>query len=176
MGYLSPIGFNNGIFGFLDSNILNGGLTTNYGTTPVVPDQYDWGFGDGYEVGTGDSTPDKIVQALPIAEKSGNTFWQKSLMIFATYGPSFILALKGINPKVTTESVLNGTVDKDTIYKYQQATGGTGNPNDLPSGSGTENRQATVLGINTSTLVLVGFGFLAYQIFKPEASGSKRKR
>jgi hypothetical protein len=176
MGYLSPIGFNNGIFGFLDSNILNGGLTPTYGNTPLVDDQYDWGFGDGYQVGSGSESYDKILQANTTAQKSGNTFWQKALMLFAVYGPNFVAAFKGNSSQSSQNDILSGNIDKTALQNYLAQTGGTGNPNDLPSGSGTENRQATVLGINTSTLVLVGFGFLAYQIFKPETSGSKRKR
>lgn len=177
MPFILPSGFGStlsSLFNFNNSKVLDGTLTANY--TAGDDDFYDWGWGD-YPVGTGSTLPDKIVQKYEVAKSTKNTFWAKALTAFAVYGPNFILALKGINSKITQNDVLEGNENvKSTLQSILSRTGGSLNPNDIIAKEIDENREANILGIKTSYFVLGGFGLLAYRLFRDDFRTSNKKQ
>lgn len=174
---LVPQSFLSGFFDFSKSKILNGGLTISKSENIDAYDWEDYGLGDqevnNSTIGQGPTILDKIVRG--INTNKSKPWVQKALMLLATYGPLLLEALSNRAGKnIGMDEFLQGlSINKVDVDGIISDTGGSGNPKSL---NNEGNREADVLGLKTSTWVLLSFALLVLNMFKDSIFPKGKKR
>jgi hypothetical protein len=129
------------------ANNPNFNLNGSFSSTPTIPNSYNWG---------NSAVPNQLITEAQPKAKSGIGLYVFQQLL--TYGPSFIAAFKGNRTVDQAQAdILAGNVNQSQIEEYLKKYP-TGDPNAAP-------RSASILGIPTSTLLLVALVFIGYLTF-----------
>jgi hypothetical protein len=111
-----------------------------------------------------------LVQAKKTANSTKNEAWQKILNAVLLYGPAVFGILQQSGVLNSSRDLRTGNINQDAFNRLNQGVGGDFSIDKLEN---FQNRNANILGLNTSTLILLGVGFLGFMIYSNRPQSKK---